>query len=62
MGNALGSFNSWMRLITGPLASLGIVWFVFPYLFQMQTMTYKLEEHNYKKILDQIKKTNPPPS
>jgi uncharacterized membrane protein len=62
MGNALGSFNSWIRLITGPLASLGIVWFVFPYLFQMQTMTHELEEHNYKKILDQIRKTNPPPS
>ncbi|HEY9152525.1 MAG TPA: DUF2085 domain-containing protein [Anaerolineales bacterium] len=31
-GDALGSFNSWMRLITGPLAGLGIVWFAFPYL------------------------------
>ena len=32
MGDALGSFNSWMRLITGLLAGLGIVWFAFPYL------------------------------
>ncbi len=31
-GNALGSFNSWMRLITGALAGLGLVWFVFPYM------------------------------
>lgn len=31
-GNTLGSFNSWMRLITGLLAGLGIVWFVFPYM------------------------------
>ncbi len=31
-GDALGSFNSWMRLITGVLAGLGIVWFAFPYL------------------------------
>ncbi len=31
-GNALGSFNSWMRLITGLLAGLGLVWFVFPYM------------------------------
>jgi uncharacterized membrane protein len=31
-GDALGSFNSWMRLITGTLAGLGIVWFAFPYL------------------------------
>jgi len=33
-GDALGSFNSWMRLITGLLAALGIVWFGFPYLEQ----------------------------
>lgn len=32
VGNALGSFNSWMRLITGCLAGLGLVWFVFPSL------------------------------
>jgi len=31
-GDALGSFNSWMRLITGILFSLGVVWFIFPYL------------------------------
>lgn len=32
-GDALGSFNSWMRLVTGLLAGLGIVWLVFPYFF-----------------------------
>ena len=31
-GDALGSFNSWMRLITGLLFGLGIVWFSFSYL------------------------------
>jgi uncharacterized membrane protein len=31
-GNALGSFNSWMRLITGVLFGFGVVWFGFPYL------------------------------
>ena len=31
-GDTLGSFNSWMRIITGLLAGLGIVWFPFPYL------------------------------
>jgi len=31
-GDALGSFNSWARLITGVLAGVGIVWFVFPHL------------------------------
>jgi uncharacterized membrane protein len=32
VGDALGSFNSWMRLITGSLAGLGLVWFAFPYM------------------------------
>lgn len=31
-GDSLGSFNSWMRIITGLLAGLGLVWFAFPYI------------------------------
>jgi uncharacterized membrane protein len=31
-GDALGSFNSWARLVTGVLAGLGIVWFALPHL------------------------------
>ena len=31
-GDALGSFNSWMRIISGVLFGLGVVWFGFPYL------------------------------
>lgn len=31
-GDAFGSFDSWMRLLTGVLFGLGIVWFGFPYL------------------------------
>jgi uncharacterized membrane protein len=31
-GDALGSFNSWMRTISGLLFGLGVVWFSFPYL------------------------------
>lgn len=31
-GDAIGSFNAWMRLLTGLLFSLGAVWFAFPYL------------------------------
>jgi uncharacterized membrane protein len=31
-GDQLGSFNSWMRLITGTLFGLGFVWFGFPYV------------------------------
>ena len=29
-GDALGSFNSWMRLITGVLFSLAVIWLVYP--------------------------------
>lgn len=32
IGDAQGSFNSWLRLITGILFGVGIVWFGFPYL------------------------------
>lgn len=32
LGNALGSFNSWMRLFTGVVFAAGMVWFAFPYL------------------------------
>lgn len=32
VGNALGSFNSWMRLITGVLFGFGLVAFVLPHL------------------------------
>ncbi len=31
-GDALGSFNSWMRAVTGVLFALGAVWFAYPYL------------------------------
>lgn len=36
-GDALGSFNSLMRFITGLLAGIAIVWLAFPYVFQTQT-------------------------
>lgn len=32
IGNALGSFNSWMRWLSGVLFGLGVVWFGFPHL------------------------------
>ena len=32
VGDALGSFNSWMRLSTGVLFGLSIVWLGFPLL------------------------------
>jgi uncharacterized membrane protein len=35
VGNALGSFNSWMRLISGVSFGIGLVWFGFPYLAEV---------------------------
>ena len=32
VGDGLGSFNSWMRLVTGVFFAFGVVWFCFPYL------------------------------
>lgn len=31
-GDALSSFNSWMRLITGVLFGIGVVWLAYPHL------------------------------
>ncbi len=58
VGDALGSFNSWMRLITGLLAGLALVWLAFPYVFQTQAYNQKLDEVNYAKVLEQIKDQN----
>lgn len=38
-GDALGSFNSWMRWISGILFGLGVVWFGFPYLDEFFSST-----------------------
>lgn len=32
VGDALGSFNAWMRLITGLTFGIGVVWLTFPYI------------------------------
>ncbi len=33
-GDALGSFKEWMRLLTGVLFGIGVVWLAYPYLAQ----------------------------
>jgi uncharacterized membrane protein len=38
-GDGLGSFNSWMRLSTGLLFGLGIVWLAFPHFHQAMVDT-----------------------
>ena len=58
-GDALGSFNSWARLLTGLLAGLGIVWLALPYIFQVQGLNQELDKLSYEKALEQIKSKNP---
>jgi len=59
IGNALGSFNSWMRLITGFLAGLGVAWFAFPSIYKAQVLDQELEKQNYGKVLEQIRNKDP---
>lgn len=43
-GDVLGSFNSWMRILTGLLFGLGVIWLAFPYLQQaFAEMEYNME-------------------
>lgn len=58
-GDALGSFNSLMRFITGLLAGLGIVWLIFPYIFQAQAYNQHLDEKSYAKAIEEIKRQDP---
>lgn len=61
-GDALGSFNSIMRFITGLLAGRGIVWLVFPYLFQANTYSQQLDRQTHAEAIEQIKRHDPRPS
>lgn len=46
VGDALGSFNSWMRWLSGLLFGFGLVWWVFPYIWESleQNAQIKFEE------------------
>jgi len=61
VGDALGSFNSIIRFITGILAGLAITWLVFPYFYQSQTFNQQLDEKNYAQAIEQIKEKNTNP-
>jgi uncharacterized membrane protein len=47
-GDAWGSFNAWMRLITGVFFGLGIVWFGFPYIDEAFTNSWQAVEDKYQ--------------
>jgi uncharacterized membrane protein len=59
VGDALGSFNSWARFISGLLAGFSITWLLFPYIFQSQSLNQKLDTINYGAVLEQIKNHDP---
>jgi len=61
-GDALGSFNSWARLVSGILAGLALAWLVFPYIFQSQRLSSELGRYSYGAILEQIKNQDSHPS
>ncbi|HET6446199.1 MAG TPA: DUF2085 domain-containing protein [candidate division Zixibacteria bacterium] len=48
-GDAFGSFNSWMRLVTGMLFGLGIVWTFYPRLHSGFTNTANKIEDKFRK-------------
>lgn len=50
IGDALGSFNSWMRILTGVLFAIGGIWFSFPVLDEMFSQTSSF----YKKRFDKL--------
>ena len=58
-GDALGSFNSWARFITGLCAGLAIVWLAFPFILQSQVLDQQLDPLDYGLALEQIKNQDP---
>lgn len=48
-GDALGSFNSWMRLLSGLLFSLGGVWYVLPHLERSFAGTRHVVEEKFER-------------
>jgi uncharacterized membrane protein len=61
-GDALGSFNSIMRFITGSLAGLAIGWFSFPSMFRTQVCSQQPDERSYAQDIEPIENQYPRPS
>lgn len=52
-GDALGSFNSWMRLLTGALFGIASVWLAFPYAEAMFNQIRETLEDQFKRSASQ---------
>ena len=51
-GDVFGSFNSWMRLITGMLFGLALVWFAYPHINESFDDTASRSEATLAKATD----------
>lgn len=49
MGDALGSFNSWMRLTTGVVLGLTVVWYAFPQIEATMNQMAHMIEFKFQK-------------
>ena len=49
LGDALGSLNSWLRLITGVLFGLGVVWAVYPLVHASLTEAAREIEEKFRR-------------
>ena len=52
-GDALGSFNSWLRLLTGALFGIASVWLAFPYAEAMFHQIHETLEDQFKRSASQ---------
>lgn len=57
-GDVVGSFNSWLRLLTGILFGLGIVWFELPWIeaIQISTARARALERDTRAKLEELRK------
>jgi len=52
-GDALGSFNSWMRFLSGLFFGIGVVWYGFPYLneiFEDNLAQIRVKQENLARL------------
>jgi uncharacterized membrane protein len=58
-GDGLGSFNSWMRLVTGILFGLGIGWFGFPWIEELSEKAARARTlgREMREKLDELRQT-----
>lgn len=57
-GDAWGSFNSWMRWLTGLLFGLGVVWLAYPFLHRSFNETAQQIEDKFRRA--DLPLTSPP--